>query len=339
MTNQAVPARPEPIMEPEAPRRKGQVRWYEVIGGLSAAAGLCVFLLRWGIEGAIHNRPVQVVPDLRGKSVPAALDLLSPLNLAVRKEGTEFNDSVPPGAVLRQNPPAGTKVREGKVVRVVVSQGGQTVFVPSITGLPLRNAEMMLRQSQLSLAPVTESYSLRMEKGMVLSQDPKAESSVQRAALVNVVISGGPPPAGISLMPDFLRKDVSEANSWASANGIKAAVEKDMNALFPAGVIISQEPPADSVLSPETQVKLVISGKVQPVGSQGGRRNVHYEVPQGSSDSHVRIVLVDPYGEREIFNGLRPPGSKVDVDIPDLASGAARLKVFLNGILVEEKDL
>jgi hypothetical protein len=48
--------------------------------------------------------------------------------------------------------------------------------------------------------------------------------------------------------------------------------------------------------------------------------------------------VVDQYGERELFNGTRPPGSKIDVPVPDAGAGA-RMKIFLNGILVEERDL
>ncbi|MBI3565079.1 MAG: PASTA domain-containing protein, partial [Elusimicrobia bacterium] len=176
------------------------------------AAASAVFLafafwaVNWGVEGIVHNRKTQTVPDLKGRSLSAALDMLAPLNIGLRKTGVEFDASVPIASVLRQDPPAGTVVREGKTIRVVVSQGGQTVQAPSVIGLPLRNAEMLLRQTQLALGEVSEAYSLKAEKGLVLSQDPKGETSVERDALVNLVVSGGAPPSGVSLMPDFSRK-------------------------------------------------------------------------------------------------------------------------------------
>ena len=296
------------------------------------------YMFRWGLEGAVHNRNVQIVPDLKGKSLAAVLDLLSPLNLAVRKDGAEFNGSVPIGTVLRQIPPAGTKVREGKIVRVTISQGGEAVFVPMLVGFPLRNAEMLLRESQLVLGQVSESYSLRMEKGMVLSQDPTAESSVGRDSSINVVISGGPPPSGVVLMPDFQRKDVADATAWAQQSGVRLDVIKDMGSLFPHGIVLAQNPPADSVIGAGAKVQLTISGKAESSAGQTAERIFHYAVPQGSSDSKVRIVLEDQSGERELFNGLRAPGSKVDVGIPAAESRQSRIKVYLNGILVEEQE-
>lgn len=310
---------------------------WEAFLSLGTLAAFAFIAFRWGIEGIVHARKVQIVPDLKGKPVSAALDALAPLNIALKKEGEEFNNAVPIGAILRQNPPPGTKVREGKVLKVVVSQGGETVFAPVVVGLPLRNAEMLLRQNQLILGEVSEAYSLKYDKGMVMTQDPRSESSVERNSQINVVVSGGQPPNGIVLMPDFQRKDVSEASTWANAQGYPVAVSKDFGALFPYGVILAQEPAPDAVLAPEQKIKLTISGRTK-AATGGPSKSIRYEVSQGSADSTVRIVVVDQYGERELFNGVRPPGSKIDLSVPDTGLGA-RMKVFLNGILVEERDL
>lgn len=306
-----------------------------VTGGLLAA--LCFFMLQWGMAGIIHSRKIQVTPDLQGKSISGVLDLLAPLKLSLLKEGTEFNNTVAIGSVLRQVPPAGTKVREGKAIRVIVSKGGSTVFAPKIMGLPLRNAEMMLRQTQLTLGEVSESYSLRMEKGLVLSQDPRAETSVEQNSMVNVVVSAGAPPDDILLVPEFLRKNVAEVSRWASSHGVSLTIDKDVNSLFPYGTILAQEPETDAIVTDETQLMITISGKAAGKKSKKGMVNLEYQVPQGSSDSLVRIQLIDAQGERELFNGMRSPGSKIAVPVPE--SGNARIKIFLNNILVEERDL
>jgi eukaryotic-like serine/threonine-protein kinase len=312
------------------------------VGSLEAAGTIGLVLvaaylsLSWALEGVIHSRKTQTVPDLKGRSIASALDALAPLNIGLRKTGTEFDASVPIASVLRQDPPAGTIVREGKTVRVVVSQGGQTVLTPLLTGLPLRNAEMMLRQSQLALGEVSEAYSLKQDKGTVLSQDPKPESSVERDAMVNIVVSGGPPPNGVALMPDFLRKTVDEAQSWASGAGVRLEVKTDSSSLFPAGTVLTQTPAADAVLSPDAKVALLVSGRKGSAPALSAK-TFKYELPLSGSESQVRIVGVDKYGERELFNGLRKPGTKIEVPIQE--TGGARVKIYLNGILVEERDL
>jgi serine/threonine-protein kinase len=315
------------------------VRMWEVLGAGAALLVLAWFALQWGLEGVIHSRKTQTVPDLHGRSLSAALDLIAPLNLGIRKSGTEFDASVPIASVLRQDPPAGTTVREGKIIKVVVSEGGETVLAPAIVGLPLRNAEMLLRQAQLGLGEVTESYSLKLDKGNVISQDPKPEASVERNALVNVIVSGGAPPAGLVLMPDFQRKNISEAREWAAQNNLQITEAKDNSALFPGGTILTQVPAPDAPVKPETKIAFTISGRPAAKGEQAEQaaKTFHYELAQGGSESTVRIVVVDKYGERELFNGVRKPGSKIDVPLQQ--AGSARVKIFVNGILTEERDL
>ncbi|PIR15031.1 MAG: hypothetical protein COV48_16635 [Elusimicrobia bacterium CG11_big_fil_rev_8_21_14_0_20_64_6] len=316
--------------------KSSEVRFLEVAAVAAALLVFIYFILNWGFEGVIHARRTQTVPDLKSRSIAAALDQLAPLNLGLRKTAVEFDASVPISSVLRQDPPAGTVVREGKTIKVVVSQGGQTVMAPAVIGLPLRNAEMLLRQSQLSLGEVSESYSLKQEKGMVLSQDPKAEASIERDALVNLVVSGGAPPGGVSLMPDFLRKNVEEARSWAAGAGASLEIETDKISLFPSGTVLTQTPAADSVLSSDVKVTILVSGRKGATPTVAAKL-FKYELPQSGSESQVRIVVIDKYGERELFNGVRKPGSKIEVPIQE--TGGSRVKIYMNGILVEERDL
>ena len=195
---------------------------------------------------------------------------------------------------------------------------------------------MMLRQSQLALGEVSEAYSLKQDKGMVLAQYPKAEASVGRDAPINLVISGGAPPAGVALMPDFLRKSLDEVRVWAAGAGAKIEIKTDNTSLFPRGTVMTQTPTPDTVLSPDAKVSLLVSGR-KGAAPTVATEIFTYELPQSGSESQVRIVVIDKYGERELFNGVRKPGTKVEVPVSE--TGGARVKIYMNGILVEERDL
>ncbi len=322
--------------ETHSPPRR--VRPLDAALGLAVLAAVSYWMLMWAGEAAVHGRKTEMVPDLSGTSVAAALDRLSPLGLGLIQEGNEFDSSVPVGSILRQNPAPGAVVREGRIVRVVISQGGRTVLVPALIGLPLRNAEMLLRQNQLLLGEASSAYSLRQDKGTVLAQDPKAESGVERQSMVNVVISAGSPPEGILLMPDFRRKNVDTVYSWASHSDVRVLISSDPASLFSYGAVLSQNPEPDSVLAPGTTVSILVSGKLSSAEIQSSQvRTYHYEIPQMGTEVLVRIVMLDKYGEHELFSGMRPGGSKIDLPL-DAAPGS-RLKIFLNGILVQEKSL
>jgi len=305
------------------------------------SVGLALFLLTyvlfsWTLETVIHNRKEVMLPDISGKSSINALQVLSENNLGMKIAGYEFNEAVPIGTVLRQTPDAGVTVRESKIIKVVVSQGGESVFTPNLIGLQLRNAELLLRQRQLGLGEVSESYSLKADKGTVLAQDPKPELSVSKNTMVQVTVSAGNPPAGIIMMPDFRQKKSDAAQQWASNSGVSLNITEDGSSLFPAGTIIEQKPDPDAVVSADSRINLTVSSRK---GTSGDEREfrVHYEVSQSGAQRHIRVVALGKQGEREIFNGLRDPGSKIDLSIP--YAGADKVRIFVNGILVEERPV
>ena len=82
----------------------------------------------------VREKAEVLVPDLQGKNLVECLDMLSQSKLALMKEGSEFNQDVPAGIVIRQVPPAGMNVKEGKVIKIVISQGGEIVYVPDLKG-------------------------------------------------------------------------------------------------------------------------------------------------------------------------------------------------------------
>jgi serine/threonine-protein kinase len=297
---------------------------------------LTYFSFSWTMQTVIHHRKEVIVPDVKGKSSVNALQLLSENDLAMRIGGYEFNDGVPIATVLRQHPAAGTTVREGKIITVVFSQGGESVFVPNLIGLPLRNAELFLRQRQLLLGEVSESYSLKADKGTVLSQDPKPEISVGKSQMVSVVVSAGNPPSGINLMPDFRQKKADDAYAWAASAGLNINIMEDASSLFPRGTIIDQSPAPDTVVSQESRINLTVSARSVSAEPEL-EYHVRYEAPQSGVQRHIRIVSVSKSGDKEIFNGLRDPGSKIDLTIP--FGSADKVRIFVNGILVEERPV
>ncbi|PIU17998.1 MAG: hypothetical protein COT18_11445, partial [Elusimicrobia bacterium CG08_land_8_20_14_0_20_59_10] len=271
---------------------------------------LTYFLFSWTMETVIHHRKEVIVPDISGKSSVNALQVLSESNLGMKIAGYEFNETVPIGTVLRHTPSAGVTVRESKIIQVVFSQGGESVFTPNLIGLPLRNAELMLRQRQLGLGEKSESYSLKAEKGTVLLQDPKPELSVSKNTMVHVTVSAGTPPDGIVMMPDFRQKKKDEAQQWASESGVTLNITEDPSSLFPGGTVIDQKPDPDTVVNADFRITLTVSSRKGAAGDDREFR-VHYEVSQSGSQRNIRVVAVGKRGDREIFNGLRDPGSKI----------------------------
>jgi serine/threonine-protein kinase len=199
------------------------------------------------IMGAlVHSKKEIVLPNVVGKSIYDATEELSNAGFGLKKDDEEFNQNVPAGVILRQTPSAGMNVREGRLVRVTISQGGEMIYVPNLVGQTIRSADIYLKYSTLVMGEVFKKYSLKVDKGTVLSQDIAPGSSVDRDSVVNIVLSDGPPPEGIVLMPDFVNKNLEEAEVWATRCGITLNIVAEKNSSVRTNVILGQLPEADT---------------------------------------------------------------------------------------------
>ena len=184
-------------------------------------------IFSWSVAMLIHSKKDIVIPNLQGKSIYEALTVLSAQGLGLRKDAEEFDKALPAGFVMRQNPLAGMKVKEGKTVRVTISQGGESSFVPDLVGQKIRSAALTIRSYGLVVGEESSRYSLVYEKDTVMEQDPPKGASVSKDTMINIVVSLGPPPANVQLMPKFIGRNINDVNTWAENNKIKVNVTKE----------------------------------------------------------------------------------------------------------------
>lgn len=317
------------------PLRTRRKAW--IIAGVIAVFFLVLIFISidWVFGALVHTRKEVQVPDITQKPVTAALNALAANNLALKQAGVEFAKDVPSGSVLRQLPTAGSTVREGRIIRVWISQGDEMAFVPNVVGSDLRAAQLAVRQAGLLVNKVENAYSLTHEKGLIVSQSLKADSMVEKGQGIDLVISNGQPPSSVVLVPNFKNKKLSEATLWASAQNIDLIIKENPDSVFPNGTIAAQNPEGDSQMTPGSNLEVTVSRR--QVEGDEKVYHLHYEMPQGKNASRVRVLLIDELGEREMMNDMQQPGSKIDVEIP--YSGKATVRISVDGVLVREREV
>lgn len=316
-------------------KRTSRIKWFAAVVIFVFFALLIFVSIDWVFGALVHTRQEVQVPDISGKPVTTALDALATVNLALKQAGVEFAEGVPPGSVLRQIPSAGSTVREGRVIRVWISQGDEMVFVPSVEGLDLRAAQLAIRQAGLQVEKVENAFSLTVDKGLIISQKPKADSMLTRGDKVVLTLSNGQPPASVILVPDFRNKKLAAATLWASTQNMNLTVKEDPKSPFPYGTIATQYPSADSQVAPGSALEVTVSRR--EASDDEKTYHLHYELPQGKKQMRIRIVMTDDNGEREVINESKLPGSKIDLEIP--YSGKATFRILSDGILVREREI
>lgn len=315
---------------------KRQKLFYELLLAGVIFLGVTIFLFNQIMHTLVHQKKTVTAPNLIGKPIEEAVDLLANLNLGLQKVGERYEKRFSPGTIIQQRPSPGLTVREGKIIRVTLSRGGEIIFVPDLTNQSLRSAEVILRRSNLALGEIAQSYSLTAEKGKIIRQKPLAGTAVARDSLVNLVLSLGLPLPGIVLMPDFVNKNISEAELWTQEHNLKIKqVEEDMNSTLPKGTILKQMPSADTVVNKESEIKFVVSGRIKEISKK--LYWLHYEIPQADEKKNIRIFLEDSAGERVVYEKTHLPGTKID--LPLAIEDKGKIKIFANEILVEERIL
>jgi serine/threonine protein kinase/beta-lactam-binding protein with PASTA domain len=102
-------------------------------------------------------------------------------------DDTDDSESVPAGSVLRTDPKAGTELRVGEPVTIVVSSGeSDTVEVPSVVGKDFDDASDILDELDLDAEGRSALPFIGRKDGRVVEQDPEAGKTVERGTTVTL---------------------------------------------------------------------------------------------------------------------------------------------------------
>ncbi|MEL7977752.1 PASTA domain-containing protein [Isoptericola sp. F-RaC21] len=164
------------------------------------------------------------VPDVAGQSLAAAKKTLHALGLEVRTTTRESDK--PKGQVLATRD-AGTKVRKGTTVTLVVASGPRSqpeptperVAVPAVAGQDAGAAEQALRDLGLDVKVVRE-HSTKRPDGTALRTEPGSGATVDVDSSVTLVVSSGPEQVTV---PDVTGWTVADAR--AKLEGLGFVVE------------------------------------------------------------------------------------------------------------------
>lgn len=131
-----------------------------------------------------------VVPDLKGKNLAEATEMLHAAKLAVGKVTVQYKEGAAQGAVLNQDIEAGKKVAAGTKVDLVVNiSKGQSV-VPDLKGLTLSDARERLSSMGLMVGSVTTKED-SAPKGTVIGAEPEFGKVLSEGSVVTLIVSGG----------------------------------------------------------------------------------------------------------------------------------------------------
>ena len=188
------------------------------------------------------GRAVGQLPKLTGITVDEAQDRILNANMAFGKATKAFSETVPEGIVIASDPKAGSTLRFGTIVDLVVSKGRRPIPVGSWTGKSAAEAEETLKKRGLKV-DVSRQYSDTVAEGIVISQQPKS-GTLFKGDPVTLLVSLGPELVEV---PDVVASGVDDATAALQAAGFVVDVQ-EAPGYIGLGYVFSMDPGAGTEL-------------------------------------------------------------------------------------------
>lgn len=136
-----------------------------------------------------NSLPETIAPDVTGMLLPEAREKIESLGLKAREAGAVFEAKYPEGTVVSQRPEGGRRVKEGRVINLMVSSGKRKVPVPGLVGRPLTQADEILNAAELQLGDIRFEQNQGLAEGTILAQEPLAGEETAAGDRIDLLVS------------------------------------------------------------------------------------------------------------------------------------------------------
>lgn len=299
-----------------------------VIVGL---AGLTVFFI------ALRGAEQTLVPEVRNKELTEALLELQAKELYPRIQLRYSQSAQDKGMILEQEPRAGTIVKAGRRIRLVVSQGAVLSTVGDYRGKNIEEVQMDLRtlfasapQALLFLKePLMYAYSAE-SAGTILEQRPEPGTSLSGPTALELVVSRGPEQRAVAA-PNLV--GLSVADALAKLSGLNLRFRFSLRPAEEgetAETVVYQEPPPSTTMGPGSRLSLIAAA---PAEDETGEIYAvfTYTLPENPYPLLVRLEALLPSGERRLLAELNHSGGELTIPYH-----APPLSVFILSMLGRE---
>ncbi len=157
---------------------------------------LLVGIVSWRLSSYTRHGQAIPVPDLKGMKIEKAIETLDALNLDYVVMDSAYNVEKPLNSILEQNPKAGSKVKEGRKIYLVLNASKvPTVEVPDLAGKSsLKYATLQLKS--VGLVPGNTIYRpdphLNAVIGLEVNGRPVGKGSkLPKGTTIDIVLGDG----------------------------------------------------------------------------------------------------------------------------------------------------
>lgn len=297
-----------------------------ILIGIVGLLAIFVVIPRW-----IRTEEV-LVPNIIGRSYYEAVRILDDAGLRPAKTIHEASSNAPKGEIVSQSPLANFRIKSYQPVEITVSIGAELAPVPSVIGKSQNAASDTLTTAGFRPNRIAFVHSANYLRDTVIAQTPSEGGGQPRGTAVNLLVSLGVTPQYIQL-PNLQHQPIREVVPALQAVGLNVEVQYSPHPKIPQGRIITHKPAGGVLVQSGDRISFEVSG-VQGETQNMGRLlpYKHHVSEEGKLSRHIKIVVIDDYGERTEVDERYAPGTVIDLERKGVrVFGKTRVIIYEDG--------
>ncbi len=276
-----------------------------------------------------------LTPAIEGNEVVMALEKVTQARLNLKITSLAYDAERPRNTIVSQDPKAGTTIKEGRDVRVIISRGPREFDMPPLIGLTQRQAANALAERGLTIGAVYKIHS-PSDEGSIVAQYPSATSHVTDLDQVEVLVSVGRLNEP-ELAPNMLGMQLEAAKRDLQKAGFRIGPVTFLeSAEGTGGSVIAQNPAVGAPADAGSEVALTVVKRPKDPEKPGTFTLYTMVLPANVSPGTVKILQETKTGQKEIYNRVHKGGDTISALVE--IAGPTTVRLYMNDQLLEVKQ-
>ena len=280
---------------------------------------------------AVRGEEETLVPNVVAEDLLAAIGMLQEKSLAPRVEGRVSSDH-DKWTVIEQEPEAGTLVKAGRPVLLVVSRGPIIDRVGDYVGRDLDEVRLELQtvfasyRELITIKEPVAQVSDAAAAGTILAQNPAPETPIDGVVVLELVVSKGPKGDLIELQDYVGRPFQAVRDELAVLNlpfVFRVRVAREGEA---AGSIVSQSPTAGQEIPYSSILQLEMTAPAE-VPEEMAFGLLEASLPDYPILVDLKLEVITATARREIL-AMKHPGGPISIPYLVAADSQLVLSMF-----------
>ena len=225
---------------------------------------ILLFAISLGGTLAVLNitNPSEVqLPKLIEMSKDDAQKIIDDNKLVMEVQSEEYNKDIPEGIIISQNPEYKEKynIKEGSIIKVVVSKGAEKSIVPKVIGDKKEDAIEELETAKFKVE-IEEITSKTVEEGYVVEQSVEADTEAFAGDTIKISVSKGTGIKQITV-PSVVTLDEETAKKTLLDKGFVVNIVPDQDDSRNNGVVLKQSLDVGTVVDEGSEITITVNKK------------------------------------------------------------------------------